>query len=75
MTRNYSLTKEMDWTLFGLYLIMVVLGIGNIYSASYNEDAPFLLDITQNYGKQTMFFGISLFFRVYYFPVGFKLYP
>lgn len=61
MTRNYSLTKEMDWTLFGLYLIMVVLGIGNIYSASYNEDAPFLLDITQNYGKQTMFFGISLF--------------
>lgn len=61
MTRNYSLTKEMDWTLFGLYLIMVVLGIGNIYSASYNEEAPFLLDITQNYGKQTMFFGISLF--------------
>lgn len=61
MTRNYSLTKEMDWTLFGLYLIMVVLGIGNIYSASYNEEAPFLLDFTQNYGKQTMFFGISLF--------------
>jgi rod shape determining protein RodA len=58
---NYSLTKEMDWTMFALYLVMVLLGVGNIYSASFNEDAPFLFDFSQNYGKQILWFGISLF--------------
>jgi len=61
MSRDYSLTKEMDWTLFGIYIVMVILGVGNIYSASFNEDAPFLFDYTQNYGKQIIWFGISLF--------------
>jgi rod shape determining protein RodA len=51
----------MDWVMLGLYLVMVLLGIGNIYSASFNPNAPNLFDFTQNYGKQILFFGISLF--------------
>ena len=61
MSRDYSLTKEMDWTMFTLYIVMVTLGIGNIYSASFNEDAPNLFDFTQNYGKQIIWTAISLF--------------
>jgi len=61
MSRDQSLFKEMDWVMLGLYLVMVLLGIGNIYSASFNPNAPNLFDFTQNYGKQILFFGISLF--------------
>jgi rod shape determining protein RodA len=61
MSRNQSLFKEMDWFMLGLYFLMVLLGIGNIYSASFNEEAPNLFDFTQNYGKQILFFAISLF--------------
>lgn len=61
MSRDQSLFKEMDWVMLGLYLVMVLLGIGNIYSASFNPNAPNLFDFSQNYGKQILFFGISLF--------------
>jgi rod shape determining protein RodA len=61
MSRDQSLFKEMDWFMLGLYLVMVFLGIGNVYSASFNENAPNLFDFTQNYGKQIVFLGLSLF--------------
>jgi rod shape determining protein RodA len=61
MSREYSLTKEIDWTMFSIYVVMVLLGIVNIYSASYNEEHPFLFDYTQNYGKQIIWVAVSLF--------------
>jgi len=41
----------------GIYILMIILGWGNIYAAVYNEDHPSILDFSQKYGKQMMFVG------------------
>jgi rod shape determining protein RodA len=52
---------DVDWSLLGLYLLLVVLGISNIYSAVYNPEKAGLFDMGTEHGKQIMWVGISLF--------------
>lgn len=44
----------------GMFLLMVVMGWLNIYAAVYNEDHQSLFDLSQNYGKQTIWIAGSL---------------
>lgn len=44
-----------------IYLVMVFLGWINIYAAVYNEEHKSILDASQNYGKQLIWIGTSLF--------------
>lgn len=44
-----------------LYLILLVVGLISIYAAAFNENHTDIYDLTQNYGKQLLFIGISLF--------------
>lgn len=61
MRREQSITKNLDWGLFSIYIAFVAMGIVNIYSASYNPEHPFLFDLSQNYGKQIVWVGVSFF--------------
>jgi rod shape determining protein RodA len=49
-----------DWVLIVLYLVLVLMGWGNIYAAVYNEEHKSIFDISQNYGKQMIWIATSL---------------
>lgn len=50
----------MDLSLIIAYLVLVALGISNIYSSVYNPDKPFLVDLTTEHGKQIVWVVIAL---------------
>lgn len=60
MRQGDSPIRKIDTWLLMLYLIMVCLGVTNIYSSAYNPEHPSLFDLDREYGKQVMWFGISL---------------
>ena len=45
-------TGKFDWVLIILYLLLVVFGWLNIYSAVYTDEHSFILDFSQKYGMQ-----------------------
>ncbi len=52
--------KNIDLQLFAIYVVLVLLGISTIYSTSFSEDYPSIFSLNKSYGKQIMWFGISL---------------
>ena len=60
MREQKSILQNLDWTLVGVYLLLVLAGWMNIYAAVYNEEHKSLLDLTQNYGKQAIWIGGAL---------------
>lgn len=55
---------DLDWALVGLYLLLVTMGISNIYSSVYDPMKPDLFDLSTEHGKQIMWVGISLFMGI-----------
>lgn len=47
-----------------MYLALAVIGVSAIYAAAFNENNPSIFDMSQHYGKQLLFLGISLFLGV-----------
>lgn len=74
MRREDSLTRNVDWWLFFIVIIMLGLGIANVYSAAYDPDHPNLFDFSQKYGKQIMWVGISLFLGLLVFLIDADIY-
>ena len=58
--RSKGIIGRIDIWLLIIYLALVIVGILSIYAAAFNESHPHIFDLTQNYGKQILFFGISL---------------
>ena len=58
-----SLIYRLDWLLILIYLLLVTVGIINVYSATYNESLNSIFDFSQLIGKQLLFLMISIFFR------------
>lgn len=58
--RSKTIIGKIDMWLLIIYLALVVVGLLSIYAAAYNEDFPHIYDMSQNYGKQLLFIGISL---------------
>ena len=52
--------QSIDWTIVGLYAILVLMGWANIYAAVYNEDHKTIFDISQSYGKQMVWILTSV---------------
>ena len=59
-TRN-NIVGKIDWWLLLIYLALVIIGVTTIYAAAYNENHPNILDMSQHYGKQALFLGVSVF--------------
>ena len=74
MRKSDSLAGNFDWALFIVYCILIVMGIATVYSTAYNEEHPHLLDISQKYGKQIMWVGISLFLGLLVFLIDSDIY-
>ncbi|MDZ7847366.1 MAG: rod shape-determining protein RodA [Owenweeksia sp.] len=60
MRQRGGILGKIDWTLVLLYLVLVLMGWGNIYAAVYNDEASSIFDITQKYGKQMLWIITSL---------------
>ncbi|MBC7426255.1 MAG: rod shape-determining protein RodA [Bacteroidia bacterium] len=51
---------RIDWTTVMMYIIFIVFGAMNIYSADSATEGAFLFDLDKNYGKQILWIGICL---------------
>ena len=49
-----NIFQNIDWITTGLFLLLVFLGWINIYAAVYNEEHNNIFDMSQKYGKQTL---------------------
>ena len=58
--RSKTIIGKIDIWLFIIYLALVTIGFLSIYAAAFNEANPHFYDMSQNYGKQLLFIGISL---------------
>ncbi len=72
--RNESFRKTIDWGLLSVFLVMILIGIANVYSAAFNPKFPDLFDFSQKYGKQIMWVGISLFLGLIVFLIDASIY-
>ena len=45
MKRDESLLGNIDWGLFIVFLVMVFMGVANVYSAAFNPKHPDLFDL------------------------------
>lgn len=53
-----------DWSMVLIYLLLVLIGWINIYAAVYDDAHSSIFDITQRYGMQLVWMGVSFFFAV-----------
>lgn len=58
--QQQSFLKNLDWGIIAIYLLLVVFGWLNIYSALYDPENPEILNLTKNYGKQAIWIGTAL---------------
>ncbi len=59
-SRRNNIWVNIDWSIIGIYLVLVFLGWVNIYSVEYNEDTKGIFDISHRYGKQLIWIILAL---------------
>ncbi len=62
--RRGNIFTNLDWITVGLFLVMMLMGWLNIFSAVYSEDHPSILDFNQRYGKQFLWICASVVIAV-----------
>ena len=61
MTARNNIIGKIDWWLLFMYVALVFIGVSAIYAAAFNEAHPSIFDMSQHYGKQFLFAGVSIF--------------
>jgi rod shape determining protein RodA len=52
--------RDLDWVMISIYLLLVLFGWLNIYSAVYNPNNHAIFDFSQRYGKQMIWIAASV---------------
>lgn len=60
MRNQRNIFTNIDWPTALIYIVLIFIGWINIYAAVYNEEHHSIFDISQRYGKQLMWIGLSL---------------
>lgn len=55
-----SALRRVDWVCVLIFFLLVGIGWLNIYSSTFTEESTSIFDLSQLFGKQLMFIGISL---------------
>ncbi|MCK0157345.1 rod shape-determining protein RodA [Cellulophaga sp. F20128] len=63
------LLKRIDWLTVFIYFALTAIGLLSIYSSSYSETNPSILDFSTLYGKQFFFICISLLAIIFIFAI------
>ncbi len=61
MRQRTNIFQNLDWITIILYFALVLIGWISIYAAVYNELYSSIFDMSQNYGKQLIWIGTSVF--------------
>lgn len=59
-SESNSIWKHLEIRVLLLYLALMLIGWMSIYSAVFNEDHQSIFDLSQRYGKQLLWIGMSL---------------
>ncbi|MEZ4798548.1 MAG: rod shape-determining protein RodA [Flavobacteriales bacterium] len=62
-SNNIALGR-IDWIAVALYVVLVLFGWINIYSAAYDAHHPNIFDFGMEYGRQAMWIGVSFFLGI-----------
>lgn len=74
MRKGESIVAHFDWATFVVIIVLMIMGLATVYSTAYNEDHPNLFDFSQKYGKQVIWFGVSLFLGLLVFLIDSDIY-
>lgn len=74
MIRENQRRFGFDWVIILIYILLVGFGYLNIMSASQSGEINSYFDMTQSYGKQIVFIGVSLIFIILTLSVDAKFY-
>jgi rod shape determining protein RodA len=74
MRQGEKITNNLDWPLFCVYLILMLMGVATVYSTAYDADHPNLFDFSQKYGKQVVWLFVSLFLGMLVFLIDADIY-
>jgi len=58
---------NIDWVSILLFLILILFGWVNIFSASFNDEATSFLSLDEPYGKQALWIGLSFIMILFIF--------
>lgn len=81
MTRNNpGISKGVDWSLIGLYLLLVAIGLVAIFATTYNEERDIniissFLSFRTDYSKQFYFFLLAGVFAIFILLTDSKFFP
>lgn len=56
---------RVDWGTVILYVVLVLFGWMNIYSAAYDSSQPMILDFDKEYGRQAIWILVSFFLALF----------
>lgn len=76
--RNPSISKGIDWSLVGIYILLVSIGLTAIFAATYTEGDPILqsfLRFKTDYSKQFYFFVIGAILAMVILLTDSKFFP
>ncbi|MUP47355.1 rod shape-determining protein RodA [Gramella sp. BOM4] len=71
MSRN---SAGFDWISICIYLVLILFGWANIYSASLGTNTGSYFDLDQPYGKQALFIGLSILLIIVILSIEAKFY-
>src|ERR1700704_1680684 len=74
MRNQKNILQNIDWLIVTIYLVLVVVGWLNIYSAVYNEGHKSIFDFTQSYGKQAIWIGGAILIALIILVIDGKFY-
>ncbi len=75
MAREIDIKKGLDWTTVWIYILLLAIGLVNIYAAVYNVDNPKpIYSLDHNAGKQIMFMGLAFAIIMIILFIDYKVY-
>ena len=74
MRNQKGILQNTDWLLVTIFIIMVLMGWLNIYAAVFDDDHQSIFDLTQNYGKQTLWIAGAFFIAMMILVIDGKFY-
>lgn len=74
MRKTNTFIGSLDWPILVVYMLLLLMGIGTIYSVAYDSEHPNLFDFSQLYGKQIMWLCVSLFLGFLVFLIDSDIY-
>ncbi len=75
MARRNNLYANVDWLSIGIWVLLIVFGWMNIYSANIMNGDGTVFDFSQRYGKQMIWIGASIILIVIIFILDAKFFP